>query len=249
MNTEPVQSILVPVTDGIPKAAIDYAKLLSGAYDKPISILCMNTTLEAEVPSLGFHYTLASKNLNIALATINKRQDCVMVVWQNSHKWRHIQQQLNACRELRIPYFFISESQGTKIPKKVSFPVSFLIEDREKATWGRSLHRQFLSHFTILKPKDKGSRAAKNVAHIETFFSKHQIPFTIIQGRKSSFKIDQEAMSLLSEQSDLILLTASRDYGLDDQFFGPKELHIIRKNNTPLMLLNPRSDLYVLCGD
>ena len=47
--------------------------------------------------------------------------------------------------------------------------------------------------------------------------------------------------------ADIAIITASREYGLDDIIFGPKELHIIKKSEIPLMVLNPRGDLYVLC--
>jgi len=47
--------------------------------------------------------------------------------------------------------------------------------------------------------------------------------------------------------SDMIMLTASRDYGLDDLIFGPPERHVITRSNVPVMLTNPRGDLFDLC--
>jgi nucleotide-binding universal stress UspA family protein len=45
----------------------------------------------------------------------------------------------------------------------------------------------------------------------------------------------------------LILLTASREYGLDDWLFGPPEQYVIRHSQVPVMLINPRADLFSLC--
>nr|MBP7369599.1 universal stress protein [Paludibacteraceae bacterium] len=66
--------------------------------------------------------------------------------------------------------------------------------------------------------------------------------------QSDSFKIDKEAIEKAVEMgAGLVIISASRDYGLDDILFGPKELHLIRKSPVPLLLVNPRSDLYALC--
>ena len=48
-------------------------------------------------------------------------------------------------------------------------------------------------------------------------------------------------------QHDLLILTASRDYGLDDILFGPPERKAIQRALVPVMLVNPREDLFSLC--
>jgi nucleotide-binding universal stress UspA family protein len=49
-------------------------------------------------------------------------------------------------------------------------------------------------------------------------------------------------------QADLLMISASRDYGIDDIIFGPKEEKIVKKSTIPVMVINPRKDLYALCG-
>jgi hypothetical protein len=245
----PIQSILVPVIKEVPHSAIRYAELLSEAYSKPISLLCFDASLVSKLEAYGHYVAHSTEKLNKAIEETLVAQDCVMIVWANFRKWNQTQGALSACRDLRIPYFFIPNTLKFEKPNKVTLPIGFLIEEREKATWGRSLNRYFGSQFTILQPNDKGSRAAKNVTYVEEFFEKNSIPFRTYKGKKSSFKIEKEALMTFSESTDLLVLTASRDYGLDDQYFGPKELWLIKMSNTPLMLLNPRDDLYVLCGD
>lgn len=243
------QTILIPVLRDLPLKAISYAEMLAAAYSKPISFLCFNKSLSEQLLPFGYPLVHSELSLSEGIALAMKDQDPVMVVFEHCGKRRLLQQQLTACRDLRIPYVFIPSSTEVKSPKKVALPMSFLIEDREKATWGRSLHRYFNSQFSILKPNDKGSRAGKNVAHVEGFFDKLEIPYTTIKGKKSSFKNDKEVLSSLSDWADLIIITASREYGLDDQLLGPKELHILRKSQLAIMMLNPRDDLYILCGD
>lgn len=244
-----LQTILVPVVNGVPHTAIAYAEMLSAAYVKPISLLCLDDTFIDELKDLDYPIIYSDSGLSSGINKVVSEQDSVMIVFENTGRRCLIQQQLKACRNLRIPYVFIPKGMGFQLPDKVALPMSFLIEDREKATWGRSLHRYFNSQFTILKPKDKGSRAGKNVAYVTSFFDKLNIPYTTINGKRSSFKNDKEVFSLLSDWANLVIVTASREYGLDDQFLGSKELHILRKSTLPIMMLNPRDDLYVLCGD
>lgn len=244
----PVQTILVPVEDVIPHTALAYAEMLSKAYNKPISLLIFDENIDG-LEALDYPKLHCTSSLSQGVDMAIEQQDAVMLVFENNGRRRTIQKQLNACRQLRIPYFFVPQNAPILPPRKVAIPMSFLIEEREKATWGRSLHRYFKSQFTILKPNDKGSRAAANVKHVEAFFDKLTIPYTTLQGKKSSFKNDKEVLALLSDWADLVIVTASREYGLDDQLLGPKELHIIRKSRLALMILNPRDDLYILCGD
>lgn len=245
----PQQTIIVPVVAEVPHTAIAYAEMLSKAYDKPIALLCFTSSLLQELETYPYPITSSESRKSIDLNTFITTQDAVMIIFETVGKRRIILQQLSACRQLRIPYFFIPKGCKVVLPRKVVLPMSFLIEDREKATWGRSLHRYFKSQFTILKPKDKGSRARKNVDYVATFYDKWDIPYTTIKGKKSSFKNDREALALLSGWASLFIVTASREYGLDDHLLGPKEMHVIRKSTLPIMILNPRDDLYILCGD
>ena len=68
------------------------------------------------------------------------------------------------------------------------------------------------------------------------------------KGKKDSSSIELEAGLLNKNQQDnILIISASRDYGLDDIIFGPKERKIIKNINIPTMLINPRGDLYTLC--
>lgn len=74
------------------------------------------------------------------------------------------------------------------------------------------------------------------------------ISYEIILARKDSFSLIQEAAERQRDfQHDLLILTASRDYGLDDLLFGPPERKAIQRALVPVMLVNPREDLFSLC--
>ncbi|MGI5974343.1 MAG: hypothetical protein ACOX7E_01160 [Paludibacter sp.] len=159
-----------------------------------------------------------------------------------------IKKHLSACRKLRIPYLMYKDSFDVLCTQKVLVPVNFLIEEIEKAQFASAFGRFCQSEITLLQAKDYGTKAAGNVAKISTILDKFNLIYHVEIGRKDSFKIDSFALQYACKNNyDLLIISASREYGLDDIVFGPKELHLIKKTDLPIMLINPRDDLYVLC--
>ena len=74
------------------------------------------------------------------------------------------------------------------------------------------------------------------------------ITYEVVQAHKDSFSLIREASERQRDfRHDLLILTASRDYGLDDILFGPPERKAIQRSLVPVMLVNPREDLFSLC--
>lgn len=160
----------------------------------------------------------------------------------------NVKSNLKACRALRIPYLFHKDGFPVISMEKVLIPVNFLIEEIEKAQFGVAFGRFCESSVTLLQANDYGSKAATNVGKIRSVFDKFDFDYQVVMGEKDSFKIEFDALAWAEmNKCGLIIASASREYGLDDVVFGPKELHLIRKAKTPLMLINPRADLYTLC--
>lgn len=161
---------------------------------------------------------------------------------------RVIKKYLHACRELRIPYVIYKDSFAEMNFSKVLVPVNFLIEEIEKVQFAAAFGRFCNSEIILLQARDYGSKAATNVEKISTVLDKFNLRYQVEKGKKDSFKIEFDAVNYVRKHPcGLIIASASREYGLDDIVFGPKELHLIKKSPVPVMLINPRGDLYVLC--
>ncbi len=166
-----------------------------------------------------------------------------------------VQQVLDECRELRSPYVVLTP--GMKEPsalRRILVPVTRLEEETYKAEICTYLARKTGAHIILLQAKDYGSRAKQNVGkmvtHIKAVSERigSDISYEIVEARKDSSKVNMEAAERQRDfVSDLILLTASREYGLDDLLFGPQERHVIQRALVPVMLVNPREDLFSLC--
>ena len=83
---------------------------------------------------------------------------------------------------------------------------------------------------------------------MKELFDKFDFKYTLDKGTKDSFKVEAESIQVAEkEHAGIIIVSASRDYGLDDLLFGPKEYHVVKKSSVPVLLVNPRGDLYALC--
>ena len=188
---------------------------------------------------------------------------------------RDIQRVLDACREERRPYVVIKE-QGTKSqePRQISnnsdsidinldswflspesrilVPISMLEEEVYKAEICTYLARKTEAHLILLRARDYGSKAKQNtqriITHIETIAERtgEKINYEEHVAKRDSFSFHKDFHNG-EWKHDLLLLTASREYGLDDWLFGPPELYAIRHSQVPVMLVNPRADLFSLC--
>jgi len=155
---------------------------------------------------------------------------------------------LNACRDLRIPYLLFKDSFAELNMTKVLLPVGFLEEELEKAQFASAFGRFCNSIIFILLANDYGSKATMNVTKMKLLFDKFRLNYSLQKAEKDSFKVEKEAIQVAeNEHAGMIIVSASRDYGLDDILFGPKEYHVVKKSPVPILLVNPRGDLYALC--
>lgn len=173
--------------------------------------------------------------------------DLLFVSCQN--KSRVVQRWLNRLRELRIPYMFLTDTmQKVRLPKILLLPVSMLEEEVYKAHISANIARFTGAETVLLKAHDYGSKAMQNTQKIQTVFEQFGLPIEVQEGHTDSFHVAREAVERHRDfTQDMLVLTASRDYGLDDIIFGPIERHCIMQSRCPVLLVNPRGDLFALC--
>ena len=135
---------------------------------------------------------------------------------------------------------------------RILVPVSMLEEEVYKAEICTYLARKTGAHLILLRARDYGSKAKQNmeriITHIQTIAERtgEKISYEEQVAKRDSFSFHKDFHNG-EWKHDLLLLTASREYGLDDWLFGPPELYAIRKSEVPVMLVNPRADLFSLC--
>ena len=204
----------------------------------------------------GFNYDLHSLTIgdktedNVVrlgdVADVVEQLDASLLVVELTNKLS-VQTYLDAFRALRIPYLFVRAGQKPNF-EKVALPISFLIEDKEKGPFAAAFGRFFKSQLIIFQPKDYGTKALQNIDAIKTLLDSFQLNYEVRKASKDSNGVEREAANwAASGEAGLVLVSASREYGLDDLLFGSKERKMITRTNVPIMLINPRGDLYTLC--
>ena len=185
-------------------------------------------------------------------AILTNNPDIRLIECENNA--RLIQRHLNDCREERRPYVFITPTMTRKPLRRMLVPVSMLEEETYKAEICTYLARKTGAHIILLQANDYGSHARQNVnrivTHIQKINENLQVPvsYEVVMAHKDSFSLIREASERQRDfQHDLLILTASRDYGLDDILFGPPERKAIQRALVPVLLVNPREDLFSLC--
>ena len=204
----------------------------------------------------GFNYDLHSLTIgdktedNVVrlgdVADVVEQLDASLLVVELTNKLS-VQTYLDAFRALRIPYLFVRAGQKPNF-EKVALPISFLIEDKEKGPFAAAFGRFLKSQLVIFQPKDYGTKALQNIDAIKTLLDSFQLNYEVRKASKDSNGVEREAANwAASGEAGLVLVSASREYGLDDLLFGSKERKMITRTNVPIMLINPRGDLYTLC--
>lgn len=192
-------------------------------------------------------HEIGLSDLNNINTLVEEKDAALMIIGLNSDK--EIQNYLDKCRELRIPYIFVKNDIPDNFDiNNIILPITNLEEEREKGPFASSFARHFNCPITIYQPNDYGSKAATNIEAMKVLFNSFNLTYTTLKGKKNSSGIEFEAGLLNRENANnILIISASRDYGLDDIIFGPKERKIIKNTNIPTMLINPRGDLYALC--
>jgi nucleotide-binding universal stress UspA family protein len=228
---------------------------------RPVVVLQYDLTEQTSLAfgeqlAAGFNYDLHSLTIgdktedNVVrlgdVADVLEQLDASLLVVELTNKLS-VQTYLDAFRALRIPYLFVRAGQKPNF-EKVALPISFLIEDKEKGPFAAAFGRFFKSQLIIFQPKDYGTKALQNIDAIKTLLDSFQLNYEVRKASKDSNGVEREAANwAASGAAGLVLVSASREYGLDDLLFGSKERKMITRTNVPIMLINPRGDLYTLC--
>ena len=130
--------------------------------------------------------------------------------------------------------------------------VDYRRESKEKLIWASYLVRFCGSRLTVASPdyKDEGLRLKwrNNMAFLQKFFASLGVEYGEHKLNYSPFaNPDRQAIAALKPDILVALTTDTRERDLADLLSGPPEVRLLKEASTPLLLLNQRDDLYVLC--
>lgn len=173
---------------------------------------------------------------------------------------------LHAFRNCKVAYLVVDSqthrfTDTQTLRPRTTLTVDFHRESKEKLIWASYLARFLDAELTIATPqyRDSGLRNLQNnnIRYIDKVFTplgisykRHTLsrPSTNGNGRFSRLSPDLQALESLQPDLLIALTTDPRATDPLDWLFGTPDRKLLsHSSHTPLLLLNPRDDLYVLC--
>lgn len=168
----------------------------------------------------------------------------------------HPRQVLRLFSQCKIAYLTVqAQLLSPQAYSSVAYGVDFRKESKEKLIWASYFARFGASRLTMLHfdYSDEGLRAKwhNNVLFMKKFFKGLGVSYedSVVSGR-ALFPETIICQSAYDRGCGLLIsvTTDTRDLDFLEWFAGTHEQRIIRNSNKlPILFLNPRNDIYVLC--
>ena len=164
----------------------------------------------------------------------------------------NVKKAIKLIRQSRFPVMTVTEKHNdTTCYKHILLPLDIERQNKEKALWAGYFSRFYGSVIHILYPKYKDEGLIKlvydNVAFVEKLYENLEITYEKHETSPQSY-LDAYALEFapqVAAGASVIMMT--RYYTLGDVLTGPRERKIIGSSELPILCINQRDDLYVLC--
>ncbi|MEI6764709.1 MAG: universal stress protein [Bacteroidota bacterium] len=161
---------------------------------------------------------------------------------------------INKFRELRIPILVVQDiSHEGNMFQNIIMPVDFNKEAKEKSSWAGFFSKLNRSRIYLVSRTYRdpffAAQIKNNLTSIKKLFDTAEVVFEEKNAGTIRGSIDRFALDFArANNGDMLILMATPERGIDDYFIGPPEKRIIAAaRDIPVLLLNPRDDLYLPC--
>ncbi len=164
----------------------------------------------------------------------------------------NVKKAIKLIRQSRFPVMTVTtDHTDTTCYKHILLPLDIERQNKEKALWAGYFSRFYGSGIHILYPKYKDEGLAKlvndNVAFVEKLYENLEITYEKHETQPQSY-LDAYALEFAPQvKAGASVIMMTRYYTLGDVLTGPRERKIIGSSELPILCINQRDDLYVLC--
>ena len=164
----------------------------------------------------------------------------------------NVKKAIKLIRQSRFPVMTVTTNHtDTPCYKHILLPLDIERQNKEKALWAGYFSRFYGSVIHILYPKYRDEGLVKlvhdNVAFVEKLYENLEITYEKHETQPHNY-LDAYALEFapqVNAGASVIMMT--RYYTLADVLTGPRERKIIGSSELPILCINQRDDLYVLC--
>ena len=156
---------------------------------------------------------------------------------------------LKIVSKARIPYLVLQKnSPKPEENKDLLFPVTMQKEIKQKVGWASFFAFKLMEKIQIILPQNTEDLTS-NIQFAHKFFKSFEIDFSEQQFNTSQFKINKHCIKIADISKHLMLVTINtNNRSLYKRIFGSEESRLIaNKKGLPVLLINPKDDLYIPC--
>ena len=146
-----------------------------------------------------------------------------------------------------------NQMPGINIFKLVLLPIDIYLNSKEKAMWAGYFHRYYQAPvhiiYSLFKDEFLLQKVKDNLAFVEKLYQNLNINYALHPITPPVDNIDYHSMKIAPQfQATLTVIMMTRYRSLTDLLLGVKEKKMIGNPiGFPVLCLNERDDLYVLC--
>lgn len=228
-------------------SAIEHGAFLKHIFKSELEIL----NPDSNQSNKKLYQYAEDTNTILIVLSIPDEKSKVKTFWTKKRGIRFI-------RHSRIPVLVV----GNQLPKlnayvNVMLPIDVDRQAKEKAMWA-SYFVRFYSKIGVKgkvhviynqhKEPELSTKVYNNIEFIEKLYKNLELDYEI-HTHHDVFNMDQKSIEVAPDyDATVTVIMMTKFYSLIDILFGPKETQIIgNKESFPILCLNEREDLYVLC--
>jgi hypothetical protein len=233
------------------EAALAYAQRLAQTFNAEIDIVSLNETTDLRSV---FSVAEAGNTLCFVMP-VALSEKCALINSKKARKW---------IRQSRVPVLTV----GNKMPEENDFqqiilPLDINCQDKELALWASNFPARFqkncphipkenlLIHIIYNQYKDEllRQKVENNIAFAVKLFNNIEAPYTL-HAFKNIDNIHTFGLTFAQQTGNsMMLFLMTEHFSLIDLIFGPIENKILgNKQQIPVLCLNAREDIFVLCN-
>jgi hypothetical protein len=234
------------------KNAIEHGKLLCQIFQ---------SDLEIKYPERQFFndsYYLLAEETNTILVVIGVEDKKTLSSKSDIKPLFSTKRAISFIRGSRVPVLVVgNKPPQTESYKNVVLPIDVDRQAKEKAMWASYFIRFYAKiqvngkiHVIYNQHKEQvvARKVANNIEFVEKLYRNLELQYEL-HPLTETLQIDQKSIELAPKfDATLSVIMMTKFYSLIDILFGSKESQIIGKSDHfPVLCINERDDLYVLC--
>lgn len=255
---------------------VDYAVQLARILGKGLILLYISdpsahslSTSEAEVklkelneslPEDLFHsYAALSGAREKVLNAVGELLNAVLLVSdcnpeeKDKHSPLYPQTQLDSLASSRVAYLLCPPESEPSNYDKVVLTLNNASESKEKTLWasyfGRFANSQIVLYYRRYKDEYHQKQLNLNIAFARKIFEQFKIPLITLHSENTKTQLDIQASDYAKENNcSLVICQTTKNKSFADRLLGLDEVRVLKNmKKTPVLFLNPRNDLFILC--